>query len=326
MGIPRSETKDWIREVICCPECGGCLEAKLDDNKLICTTENCDYSAERDGTFLNLLPNKLNDFQKAENEIHQKRIKDLEKRFLKNLGVDNFATLNLLNTTTSYRFTSQFHFFRDYFVQKHQLSGRGLELGGAACHQSGFIRLFYPETEMVTSDVAPINTTLARKLATYLNFETDYFVLADAERLAFQPNSFDFIFSSGMLHHLGDIKKGLLSARSALKPGGKWYIINELAIGSLPRLYWNSRFGQKGKWASKAGIHEKSYRLGEWKQIFREAGFELEEIHFHRTPSHKLVSWSRAAYYSLISKIPVSIIKMGLPCEVNFVLEKPLDS
>lgn len=311
-----SDKKDWIREVICCPQCGGNLE------QLVCENKTCNYRAKRNGAFLNLLPMELDEFQKAENAIRMKWSEDLEKKFSNQQDID-IKALHRLNHVTDYRFTSQFHFFRDYFVTKHHLSGRGLEIGGATGFLSGFIGLFYPKIQMITSDVAPINIALARDLASYLDFKTDYFILADAERLPFQPNSFDFIFSSGMLHHLGNINKGISAAKTILKPGGKWYITNELAIGSLPRLFWNSRFGQKGKWALKAGIHEKSFCLNEWTQFFKESKLVIQEIYFHRTPSHKLVSWPRSAYYSIISRLPHFIIKLGLPCEVNFVLEKP---
>jgi hypothetical protein len=130
------------------------------------------------------------------------------------------------------------------------------------------------------------------------------------------------MFSSGMLHHLGDIQRALAGGYALLKPGGRWYIVNELSIGSIARSFWNSSWGEKGKWAEKTGIRENSYTLREWLHFFEQQNFQILEVHFHRNTKHKLLNWSRAAYYAFISKLPSLFMKMGVPCEVNFVLEK----
>lgn len=227
-----------------------------------------------------------------------------------------------LNYLTSYPFVSEYKYFRDDFSKRYTITGRGLEIGGATGHASGFLKLFYPEIEIVTSDVAPINVLLAEEIAEFVGFETDYFVMADAERAPFLPNTFDFIFSSAMLHHLGDLPRALQKGHSLLKPNGLWYAINELSIGAIPRLLWNSRWGEKGRHSRLTGVHENSYTLEEWRTYFERAGFRIIDMHFHRDPNHKLRDWSRSLYYAVISKMPLAIIKMGIPCEVCYVLEK----
>jgi ubiquinone/menaquinone biosynthesis C-methylase UbiE len=238
------------------------------------------------------------------------------------MNTDQARRYRLLNQITYYAFTSQYFYFRDDFSKRYQLEGRGLEIGGALGQMSGFIKLFYPATQMVTSDVAPFNLELGMELADLLGFETDYFVMADAERLPFKPETFDFICSSGMLHHLGNLPLALQKGRAVLRAGGRWYIINELGIGSLPRLIWNSQLGQKGRWADDTGIRENSYTLKEWQAFFRNQGFRIVEQRYHRNPKHKLLSWPRAFYYAVIARLPVWMIKLGIPSEVNFVLEK----
>ena len=175
---------------------------------------------------------------------------------------------------------------------------------------------------MVISDIAPINITSAEKLARFAGFGTDYFVLCDAEKLPFLPSSFDFLFSSAMLHHLGDLRRALRCGHTVLRPGGRWYVINELSIGTLPRLFWNSRWGAKGKWARQMKIHENSYTLPEWINFFENQNFTSEEMYFHRDPSHKLRDWTLSAYYALASRLPIPILKMGISCEVCFVLQR----
>ena len=274
---------------------------------------------------LDLLPRELDRYQKSEHDFRE-AIQQLSASRFPWMDEKQLTTFLLLDYLASYPFTSQYFFFKEYFSKKYQLRGRGLEIGGAMGQASGLIKLFYPDTEMVSSDVAPINITSGEKFSGLVGLDTDYFVMADAERLPFLPGSFDFLFSSGMLHHLGNLPRALEKGYAALKPDGVWYIVNELSIGSAARLFWNSRFGQKGRHGSSTGIRERSYTYKEWQQFFEDAGFRIVDTYFHRNPKHKLINWSRSLYYAVISKIPTSLIRWGIPCEVCYVLDKNTDS
>jgi SAM-dependent methyltransferase len=239
-------------------------------------------------------------------------------RGMDDADLDRFQLLNVL---TYYAFPAQYIFFRECFVKRYHLGGRGLELGGATGESSGFIKLFYPETQMVTTDVAPVNVTLALQMADLLRFGTDYFVMADAERLPFRPSSFDFIFSSGMLHHLGNIERGLQQGYEVLKPGGHWYIVGEPSIAAPFRLFWNSRWGAGGRQSRATGVREKSYALQDWEVFFQRQRFRMVDLWFRRDPELAM-SWPYAMYYTIIGRLPVKLLKMGIPCSVGFVLEK----
>ncbi len=311
----------WIWDLLACPECGGALVADAADGQAVCTNAACGFRSVYTGRRFNLLPRALDQHQQAEHDwraAHYARL----RRTVPQMSAAQFKAFRLLDALTYYSFTSQFAFFRDYFAKRYRLQGYGLEIGGASGQFSGFIKLFYPATKLITSDVAPVNVTMAEELSDFAHFDTDYFVMADAERLPFRPGSFDFLCSSGMLHHLGDLGRALAQGHRLLKPGGRWYIVNELSIGALPRLFWNSRLGQKGQWAHKTGIRENSYTLAEWRSAFTSQGFRIVDQHFHRDPKHKLLSWPRALYYAAIAKLPEVLIRAGIPCEVNFVLEK----
>ncbi|NTU80241.1 MAG: class I SAM-dependent methyltransferase [Chloroflexales bacterium] len=318
---PVESRQEWIWSIIACPECGSPLVAEATDGGLACERSACGFRSSHRGQVYNLLPRSLDQFQHAEHNWRQQHY-DRLARSVAQMSPDQYRTFRLLDTITYYSFTSQFAFFRDHFSKQHRLRGRGLEVGGSNGQLSGFVKLFYPETEMVTSDVAPVNVELAEELARLLGFGTDYFVMADAERLPFRPGSFDFLCSSGMLHHLGDMRRALRAGRAALKPGGRWYIVNELSIGALPRLFWNSRLGQKGKWALTTGIRENSYTLSEWRRFFAEQEFKIVDMYFQRDPRYKLLSWPRALYYAAVARLPLALLRAGVPCEINFVLEK----
>jgi len=315
-----SEANDWLWDILICPECGGPLARGSAESEIACGNQACGYRSRREGRLFDLLPRELDRHQAAEHEF---RATVLERYaaaagWLDASGLTQFQQLNIL---TNYPFTTQFAFFRDRFVKEHRLAGRGLEIGGATGEASGFIKLFYPDTEMVTCDVAPVNVRYGAQLADLLHLQTDYFVMADAERLPFRPASFDFLFSSGMLHHLGDIRRGLQKGYDTLKPGGRWYVVNELSIGSLFRLYWNSRWGKKGSQARERGVRENSYTFQEWQAFFEEQGFRILDSRFDRSPA-SAASWPDQVYYAIVSRLPIALIKMGIPCNVSFVLER----
>ncbi|MEI7768743.1 MAG: class I SAM-dependent methyltransferase [Chloroflexales bacterium] len=318
---PAASAPGWIWDILVCPECGASLHDTAGDGRLSCTSASCGFHSSYAGRVFNLLPRELDRFQRAEDAWRKGHFDQLA-RSVPQMSPGQYETFKLLNVITYYAFTSQFFFFRDYFAQTHTLRGRGLEIGGASGQLSGFVKLFYPETEMVATDVAPINVAMGAELADLLRFGTDCLATVDAERLPFRRESFDFLCSSGMLHHLGDMRQALRQGHTVLKPGGRWYVVNELAIGSLPRAFWNSRLGAKGQWAEVTGIRENSYTLGEWHSHFAGAGFRIVDEYFNRNPRHKLLSWARSLYYATIARLPLALVKMGIPCEVNFVLEK----
>lgn len=313
-------TPSWIWEILACPECGSPLYTPT-AGQLACSNTACGFCSTFASHVFNLLPRELDRFQHAE-DSWRKTYFDQLARSVPQMKPETYQAFRLLNVITYYAFTSQFFFFRDYFAKTYTLRGRGLEIGGASGQLSGFVKLFFPDTEMVATDVAPINIEMGAELSAMLHFGTDVMATADAERLPFRRESFDFICSSGMLHHLGDMQRALRQGHSVLKPGGRWYVVNELSIGSLPRLFWNSRLGAKGKWAETTGIRENSYTLAEWRAHFTSTGFRIVDVYFNRNPQQKLLSWSRSLYYALIAKLPLAVVQAGIPCEVNFVLEK----
>ncbi len=71
-----------------------------------------------------------------------------------------------------------------------------------------------------------------------------------------------------------------------------------------------------------AGIRENSYTYNEWLRFLEAANFTIADVRFHTNPQHKLLTWSHAAYYAFVSRLPPVVLKLGIPCEVNFVLEK----
>ncbi len=315
--------QDWLLEIVACPMCGGTWEWKQPDDAghAVARCVACGHPGSRVGRKFYLLPAHLDSFQRSEH-IFRQRIVDQWAEDLPSLGRPQLAQVRVLNLLTSYWLSSQYLYFRDCFAKKHTLHGRGLEIGAGTGHESGFIKIFFPDTQMAASDVAPVNIELAEELAQHVGFSTDYFVACDAERLPFLPSTYDFVFSSGVLHHVGDVRSAIRQVHRVLRPGGLWYVVGEISMGRLLRLFWLSRFGEQGRVSREWGIRENNYTYKQWRTFFVEGGFAVKECSFHRDPAHKMLSLSRVLYYRLASRLPDFLFKVGLPSELCFVLEK----
>lgn len=73
-------------------------------------------------------------------------------------------------------------------------------------------------------DLTPRHIELAKKRFELFGEKAELLVV-DAEELPFADNSFDFVYSNGVLHHTPDTQKGVSEIHRVLKPGREAIII-----------------------------------------------------------------------------------------------------
>jgi SAM-dependent methyltransferase len=101
-------------------------------------------------------------------------------------------------------------------------------------------------------------------------------VVADMEFLPFKDNTFDLVYGFGILHHLGDIQKGVSEATRVLKKGG--YIgFGAENNGCCPLNYVMSFI--YGNWKIEKGFHR--IRTPLLRKIFQGSGVEEIKISHH---------------------------------------------
>ena len=72
-------------------------------------------------------------------------------------------------------------------------------------------------------DITEGNKTITEKRFAIYGYNTKLTV-GDAEALPYSDNTFDFVYSFGVLHHTPDTQKAIDEVYRVLKPGGKCYI------------------------------------------------------------------------------------------------------
>jgi ubiquinone/menaquinone biosynthesis C-methylase UbiE len=92
--------------------------------------------------------------------------------------------------------------------------------------------------KMVTGiDLGKTGINVGRKISESLHLKNIKFLEGNVTSLPFEDNSFDFVFSKGVLHHTGNLKKGLDEYHRVLKKGGNGF----LYLYGSGGLFWNSR-------------------------------------------------------------------------------------
>ena len=88
-----------------------------------------------------------------------------------------------------------------------------------------------------TRKVISTGIEIAKKFSQSSNISNIEFIEHNVLDLPFDNESFDFVFSKGVLHHTGNLEKGLDEYSRVLKKGGNGF----LYLYANGGIYWNSR-------------------------------------------------------------------------------------
>jgi len=106
----------------------------------------------------------------------------------------------------------------------------------------------------------------------------------NAEALGFPVDTFDVVYSHGVLHHTVDTEKSISEVRRVLKPGGEAIIMLYNRISWLAFVAWIS--GTNIEHAEKDAPIIRKYSTKECRELFRE--FSNVRIHVDRFPKRTL--------------------------------------
>ena len=119
------------------------------------------------------------------------------------------------------RYETHYH-LRDLFASLAGSEGRLLEIGCGIGVDS--IQLAGCGFEVTGVDLTESALEVAREFAVRREVSID-FEQGNAEDLAFPDQSFDAVYSFGVLHHTPDIEKAVSEVHRVLRPGGTAYVM-----------------------------------------------------------------------------------------------------
>jgi len=135
---------------------------------------------------------------------------------------------------------------------------------------------------------------------------------ADAEALPFNSDSFDQVYSWGVLHHTPDTPKAFREVLRVLKPGGavKAMIYHVPSWGGLMLyLRWGLARGKPGMTLKEAifcsleSPGTKAYSLDEAQDLLQETGFEQIQLSLKLSPGDLLTIKPSKKYASPVFKL-----------------------
>ena len=217
--------------VLRCPSCGN-EELTLSENWLECGSCGAHYPTQNEIGFIKMLPPSVTECAEKQNiqkwwgdlyeQLYAETDRDLTPKKLIGL-IDAFEDLMRVR-----------HHMAVTELQLKDLNGKHLlEIGPGG---GGHACLFKKHGAQVSvADITPERAlSTARKLSLLKGPESAAFN-ADGENLPFRDNSFDIVYSNGVLHHAQDTDKCISEVFRILKPGGRAVI---MLYSRNSAIYW----------------------------------------------------------------------------------------
>jgi SAM-dependent methyltransferase len=140
----------------------------------------------------------------------------------------------------------------------------------------------------------------------------------DAERMDFRNNSFDFVWSWGVIHHSANTRNILEEIHRVLRPGGaattmvyyrnlwNYYIMGGLFVGVFKGSLFNTRSLHKTRQKFVDGAIARYYTLPEWRALTSDL-FDVEDVRIYGSKSELLPLPSGKIKNAVQSLIPDSV-------------------
>jgi ubiquinone/menaquinone biosynthesis C-methylase UbiE len=186
-----------------------------------------------------------------------------------------------------------------------EFRGRILEIGAGAAWFSAELSKLPNVVEIVVTDYSPkLLKEHAPKVFKLLKANVAKITRTpgDFHQLDFPNNYFDFVVSSGALHHATNMIQLIRETKRVLKPGGKFVAIREPV---WPMVKLKSRAKARAA-LTVAGVFDPFFTLADYREFFKQASFptDVKEINLGRGFRYyvnKLVNGVTHARYAFVS-------------------------
>lgn len=198
-------------------------------------------------------------------------------------------------------------FVANWFI-RNAANKRVLDYG---CGSGGSTRKIaeYGAAEVVGIDISEDSVAIAKKQteAAGLQDRCRFFVM-DAENMIFEDNSFDIVYSAGVLHHI-DLNKAYPEIARVLKPSGQMICMEPLAYNPLIQWYRKRTPHLRTSWEIEHILKRRDIYLGE--KHFNKVKilgffclFSIAAVPFRKTPIFGFVRYLLELFDKLVLNIP----------------------
>lgn len=218
MGI-RKFDEMLTEDVICCPRCKGHIIKK--DEFLVCQGCAAKYPLIQEIPVMlseESISNVIKkDIQQFWGELYDAAYADSDE------SMDKREFLNLLSNLEK-MFQKRRHLAVTEMPIKNISGMEILDVGSGAGAHLALLALH--GAKVIATDITFDRVVATKKKLAMIDNSDEYFALqADAEELPFRDDSFDIVFSNGVLHHLPNTDTAIGEIFRVLKPNGKAIIM-----------------------------------------------------------------------------------------------------
>ncbi len=166
-------------------------------------------------------------------------------------------------------------FIRDFAEFSRWRGQRGLEVGVGAA--TDFLQFVRAGADMVGVDLTDAAVEHARHRGAVYGFPSLAVHRANAEQLPFAGETFDFVYSWGVIHHSADTWRAFDEIYRVVRPGGTIKIMVYNAGATLAWLKWLHHAAAEGKWgmSPRAG---RAWALANYQENGGTKGFTQPEV------------------------------------------------
>ncbi|MFT5444825.1 MAG: SAM-dependent methyltransferase [Myxococcota bacterium] len=154
---------------------------------------------------------------------------------------------------------------------------RVLDIGSGAGHTA--LLFATGAAEVVASDPTQAMLDQGKRLAAERGLDNVSFELTLAEKMPFADASFDRVTSRQSAHHYADVPAALREVARVLKPGGSFVLVDTVS----PEDEEFDVFLNRIEWLRDSS-HVRDYRVSDWRGMFEEVGFALEDLEAWNIP------------------------------------------
>ncbi len=138
------------------------------------------------------------------------------------------------------------------------------------------------------------------------------YVAADAEKMPFPANTFDYVTSIGSLEHYVQIDAGLRAIADLLKPTGKALIFVPNTFSLFHNVYMAFKTGRP---LDDGQPLQRYASRGEWEELILQNGLRIKRVHkyemelpvYWRDVVWYIRNWRRAVYLLLSPLLPLNL-------------------
>lgn len=138
------------------------------------------------------------------------------------------------------------------------------------------------------------------------------YLVSDAEKMPFAPDTFDYVTSVGSLEHYANIDAGIRAIAHVLKPSGKALLFVPNTFSLFHNVYMAFKTGRP---LDDGQPLQRYASRGEWEDLITQNGLSIEKVYkyemefpvYWRDVVWYLKHWRRAVYLILSPLVPLNL-------------------